>query len=319
METQDPQSRSPIVAAFSPGTAAREPLEFGLAASRVTGAPLVIVAVRHGGPLMNSRVGEVEEGDEDRTIEHLRTGLGRRGLHDVEVRVFEDHTAARGLARAVDELDPELIVLGSTRRGKAGAALLGSTAERVIHSSSCPVAVVPNGYTKPEGGVKLIGAAYSPTDEGREALHAAASLARAAGVKLRAITVLDREHASEGEGRMAEAHDELSPAVDEAARGRLGHEHDLREAVAQVAGDLDAEVDILVNEPADGLVAASEQVDLLVMGSRGLGPKRAVVLGSVSRKVVDRAACPVLVLPRGASAKTEALLADAEAQAGTRG
>jgi len=319
METQDPQSRSPIVAAFSPGTAAREPLEFGLAASRVTGAPLVIVAVRHGGPLMHSRVGEVEEGDEDRTIEHLRAGLGRQGLHDVEVRVFEDNTAARGLARAVDELDPELIVLGSTRRGKVGSALLGSTAERVIHSSSCPVAVVPNGYEKPEGGMKVIGAAYSPTDEGREALHAGASLARAAGVKLRAITVLDPDHAVEGEGRMAEQHDELSPAVDEAARGRLGREQDVRDAVAAVAGDLDTDVDILVNEPADGLVAASEQVDLLVMGSRGLGPKRAVVLGSVSRKVVDRAACPVLVLPRGASAKTEALLADAEAQAGTRG
>ncbi|HEX5621418.1 MAG TPA: universal stress protein [Solirubrobacteraceae bacterium] len=318
MENQDPHSRSPIVAAFSPGTAAREPLEFGLAASRVTGAPLVIVAVRQGGPLVHSRGGDVVEGDDDRTLEHLRTGLSQRGLHDVEVREFEDNTAARGLARAVDELDPELIVLGSTRRGKVGSALLGTTAERVIHSSSCPVAVVPNGYEKPADGVKLIGAAYSDTDEGREALHAAAVLARAAGVKLRAITVLDPEHAGEGEGRMAEQHDELSPAVDEAARGRLGREQQLRDAVAEVAGDLDVDIDVLVNEPADGLVAASEQVDLLVMGSRGLGPKRAVVLGSVSRKVVDRAACPVLVLPRGASAKTDALLADAEAQAGTR-
>jgi nucleotide-binding universal stress UspA family protein len=319
MDTRDPQSRSPIVAAFSPKTTAREPLEFGLAASRVTGAPLVIVAVRHGGPLMSSRVADVEEGDEDRAIEHLRTALGHRGLHDVEVRVFEDNTAARGLARAVDELDPELIVLGSTRRGNVGSVLLGTTAERVIHSSSCPVAVVPNGYERPENGVQKIGAAYSDTDEGREALHAAATLARAGGVKLRAITVLDPDHAYEGEGRMAEQHDELSPAVDEAARGRLDSEQQLRDAVAGVAGDLDAEIDILVNDVADGLVAASEQVDLLIMGSRGLGPKRAVVLGSVSRKVVDRAACPVLVLPRGASAKTDALLADAEAQAGTRG
>jgi nucleotide-binding universal stress UspA family protein len=321
METQDPQSRSPIVAAFSPGTAAREPLEFGLAASRVTGAPLVIVAVRHGGPVMHQRAGgEVAEGDEDRTIEHLRTGLGRRGLHDVEVRVFEDNTAARGLARAVDELDPELIVLGSTRRGKVGSALLGTTAERVIHSSSCPVAVVPNGYEKPAEGVQTIGAAYSDTEEGHEALHAAASLARAGGVKLRAITVLDPDHAAaEYEGRMAEQHHDAAPEQGEAARGRMAREQQVRDAVAAVAGDLDAEVDILVNEPADGLVAASEQVDLLVMGSRGLGPKRAVVLGSVSRKVVDRAACPVLVLPRGASAKTEALLADAEAQAGARG
>ena len=320
METQDPQSRSPIVAAFSPGTAAREPLEFGLAASRVTGAPLVIVAVRHGGPLMSSRVGDVEEGDEDRTIEHLRTGLGRQGLHDVEVRVFEDNTAARGLARAVDELDPELIVLGSTRRGKVGSALLGTTAERVIHSSSCPVAVVPNGYERPAEGVQTIGAAYSDSEEGREALQAAATLARAGRVKLRAITVLDPEHASESSGGLlSEQHRDTAPTADEAARERLADEQSLRDAVAAVAGDLDAQVDILVNEPADGLVAASERVDLLVMGSRALGPKRAVVLGSVSRKVVDRAACPVLVLPRGASAKTDALLADAEAQAGVRG
>jgi nucleotide-binding universal stress UspA family protein len=320
METQDPQSRSPIIAAFSPGTAAREPLEFGLAASRVTGAPLVIVAVRHGGPVLHSRVADVEEGDEDRAIEHLRTGLGRQGLHDVEVRVFEENTAARGLARALDELDPELIVLGSTRRGKVGSALLGSTAERVIHSSSCPVAVVPNGYERPADGVRMIGAAYSDSEEGREALHAAASLARAGGVKLRAITVLDPEHASESPGGLlSERHHDVAQTEGAAARGRLAGEQGLRDAVAAVAGDLDAEIDVLVNEAADGLVAASEQVDLLVMGSRGLGPKRAVVLGSVSRKVVDRAACPVLVLPRGASAKTEALLADAEAQAGTRG
>src|SRR6185436_19887496 len=105
--------------------------------------------------------------------------------------------------------------------------------------------------------------------------------------KLRAISVLDPEHAVEVEGRMAEQHDELSPAVDQAARGRLGHEQELRDAVAAAAEGLDVDVDILVNDAADGLVAASEQVDLLVMGSRGLGPKRAVVLGSVSRKVVD--------------------------------
>jgi hypothetical protein len=38
----------------------------------------------------------------------------------------------------------------------------------------------------------------------------------------------------------------------------------------------------------------------------------------VSRKVAERSACPVLVLPRGATAKTEALLADAVAQAAAR-
>jgi nucleotide-binding universal stress UspA family protein len=317
METQDRHSRAPIVAAFSPETGAREPLEFGHAASEVTGAPLVIVTVKSGGPVMHRMAGgDVPETGGDQTIEHLREGLRRRGLHDVDVRVFEDNTAARGLARALDELDPELIVLGSTHRGNVGSALLGTTAERVIHASSCPVAVVPNGYERPEGGVRVVGAAYSPTPEGREALHAAATLARARGAKVRAIVVLDPDHAHEGSGGlMAAHHHDTAPEEAEAARGRLGAENDLRAAIAELAEGVEVEIDVLVNDPADGLVAASEGVDMLVMGSRGLGPKRAVLLGSVSRKVVDRAACPVLVLPRGASAKSEALLADAEAQA----
>jgi nucleotide-binding universal stress UspA family protein len=197
--------------------------------------------------------------------------------------------------------------------------LLGTTAERVIHASSCPVAVVPNGYEAPPEGVRVIGAAFTAVAEGREALHAAAVLARAGGARLRAITVLDPEHAHEGAGLMAAQHRDTSPEAGEAARRRLDAEVEVRDAVAGAADGIDSEVDVLVNDPADGLVAASENVDLLVMGSRALGPKRAVVMGSVSRKVVDRAACPVLVLPRGADARTAALLADAEAQAGLRG
>jgi nucleotide-binding universal stress UspA family protein len=318
MSSHATQRRAPIVAAFSAESAAREPLEFGLAASRVTGAPLVIVTVKHGGPVMHRAGADVAEGDEDRTMDHLRSGLARRGLHDVEVLTFEDHTAARGLARALDELDPELIVLGSSRRGAVGSALLGTTAERVIHASSCPVAVVPNGYEAPEGGVQVVGAAYSPTPEGREALAAAASLARARGIKLRVITVVDPDHAGEQAGLLAGQHHDTSPEASESARERLDTESELQAAVAAL-GDVESEVSILVNDAADGLVDASSVVDLLVMGSRALGPKRAVLLGSVSRKVIDRAACPVLVLPRGATAKSDALLADAEAQAAQRG
>jgi nucleotide-binding universal stress UspA family protein len=320
METQDRHSRSPIVAAFSPDSAAREPLEFGHAASQVTGAPLVIVTVKSGGPIMHNMAGgDVPDADINRTIEHLKEGLKRRGLRDVEVRVFEDNTAARGLARALDEYNPELIVVGSTRRGNVGSVLLGTTAERVIHASSCPVAVVLNGYERPEAGVQLIGAAYSATPEGREALHAAATLARARGAKVRAILVIDKDHAHENAGLMAGQHHESAPEEAEAARGRLGAEEDLRAAIGELAAGVEVEVDVLVNEPAEGLIAASENVDMLIMGSRGLGPKRAVLLGSVSRKVVDRAACPVLVLPRGATEKSEALLADAVAQAQQRG
>ena len=112
MAPQDTERRAPIVAAFSPRTAAREPVEFGIAASRITGAPLVIVAVRHADSLVTAVTGDSKKaGARAEALTHLEHELEQSGV-DVELRVFEDHTAARGLARAMDELRPELMVVG---------------------------------------------------------------------------------------------------------------------------------------------------------------------------------------------------------------
>ena len=42
--------------------------------------------------------------------------------------------------------------------------------------------------------------------------------------------------------------------------------------------------------------AESNNIDLIVMGSRGLGVVKGVLLGSVSQYVVEQAKCPVLVV-----------------------
>ncbi|MBQ1511568.1 MAG: universal stress protein [Selenomonadaceae bacterium] len=42
--------------------------------------------------------------------------------------------------------------------------------------------------------------------------------------------------------------------------------------------------------------AASNDIDLIVMGSRGLGLVKGVLLGSVSQYIVEQAKCPVLVV-----------------------
>ena len=51
-------------------------------------------------------------------------------------------------------------------------------------------------------------------------------------------------------------------------------------------------------EAADALVARSGDLDMLVVGSRGYGPVRHALLGSVTKKLMQAAACPVLVVPR---------------------
>ena len=45
---------------------------------------------------------------------------------------------------------------------------------------------------------------------------------------------------------------------------------------------------------------SSEGLDMLCLGSRGYGPLRRVLLGSVSSDLLHEVACPVLVVPRGA-------------------
>lgn len=318
METQDHPHHSPVIAAFSPETGAREPIEFGMAASRVTGAPLVVVVVVDPSTLRGQFGGdETPELSPSvaQTVRHLENDFSRQGIA-AEVRVINDYTAARGIARAIDEYSPELVVVGSTGRGAKGSALLGSTAERVIHAAACPVAVVPNGYRRPEAGLATIGLAYAQQPEADEALRAAGALARTGSARLRVITVIDPKHAQEeAHGLLAEQHHEVGAEATTAARTRFAIEADVRARIAEAAGDVQTEIDFMVDEPARALIAVTAHLDLLVIGSRALGPRRAVVLGSVSRRVADRAACPVIVIPRGADDKTGELLADADSHA----
>ena len=306
MDTHATDSTAPILVAWSPSKTARDPVEFGLAASRVTGAPLIVVNVRRGGPLAD-QFATVDDsvGDDAQGLEHLRLDF-ERSRTKAEIEVIDDRTGTGGLSRAVEKHKPLLLVLGSSKRGSVGSVLLGGTAERILHETPCPIAVVPKGYKRPEQGVQLVGVAFSPTPEGREALEAAATIARRGGARLRAITVHEGAE-RQSSGLMAEQHREVDVREGTGARHRLAVEAELRAALEEFAAGVDTETDVLAQDPGDALIAASRHVDMLVMGSRAQGPRRAVVLGSVSRKVIGGAACPVLVLPRGATAMSRQL------------
>jgi nucleotide-binding universal stress UspA family protein len=153
-----------------------------------------------------------------------------------------------------------------------------------------------------------------PTDEGREALRVAAGLARNAGVKLRALAVLDPKLADQqGQGILSEQHHDVDPGQADRIQHGMAEQLGLKEALAEVAEGVNSEMDVLYNEPADGLIAASRHVDLLVMGSRARGPRRAAVFGSVSRKVAEESACPVIILPRGTAGSTDDLVSHVQA------
>ena len=66
---------------------------------------------------------------------------------------------------------------------------------------------------------------------------------------------------------------------------------------AAAPATVEVNANVVEGNPVTVLTEASEHADLLVVGSRGRGGLRGLLLGSVSQRCVERAHCPVVVVP----------------------
>jgi nucleotide-binding universal stress UspA family protein len=297
----------PIVVGFDPSTADRAPVAFGVAAARFTGAPLIVASVcapggdKHGGQV-EADLAEAAPGLAD-----LERDIDAEGVA-VSFRQISGTSAARVLHEAAEGEDAGLLIVGTTRRAALGRLLPGSTADRLMHGAPCPIAVVPGGWER-GGSLATIGVAYVDTPEGHGALRAAHALAARAGAKLRVLTVSKVDMSVYGETQPALAGQHGKQVADVEGEHRVAAERAARAAVDGLDGDVPTEVDAFLEDPADSLIRVSENLDLLVCGSRGYGPLKAVLLGGVSRRIAAEAHCPVLLLPRGVEEPLETLMA----------
>lgn len=86
---------------------------------------------------------------------------------------------------------------------------------------------------------------------------------------------------------------EIAKRLEEAAETLLAEEID------QVASDdVTIERRVVTGSAPDALLRAAREGDLLVVGSRGLGGFKGLLLGSVSQQVVHHAPCPVVIVPQ---------------------
>ncbi|GAA3394940.1 universal stress protein [Cryptosporangium minutisporangium] len=183
-----------------------------------------------------------------------------------------------------------LLVVG--RRGLGGfpALLLGSVATQVATYAECPVAVVPERGTPPaaDGPGVVLGV------DGSETCQAAIEYAfTEASMRSVPLTAVRSWYWPTDDPAIVEAYAPLP------AHHVLEQQRVLSEALAgwsEKFPDVQVRPVIAHHRPARALLDAADGAELLVVGARGSGGFRDLLLGSVGETVIRHAACPVVLV-----------------------
>lgn len=290
-----------VLVGFADGRGAQDALELGaaLADGLGTGLTVVSVARRSWGTPSISRV-DTEFIEWSRRVAEddlvaARARLAERSpSRDAVFRRVEGRSVPAALvAAARDEQDATVIVLGSAADGRLGQVVLGSTADRLVHSSPVPVAVAPRGYRAPTDGVERLTFAWSGDEAEVASISRLAELVEPTQAHVRIVTFGLRRPAmfppevglDAEDDVFAEWRDQAERSLERLrARGIVADDTETRLAVGS---DWRAAVDDVEWTPGD----------VLVIGSKPAGPVARVFMGSSATKIVRHSPVPVVLLP----------------------
>jgi nucleotide-binding universal stress UspA family protein len=288
-----------VIVGFDDTPCGQDAINLGQLLGHLTGQPLLVVAVWPGDEtgvsvaMHDTQWVSAQRARAEAMINAARTLLGESD--DVSYQTVGPGSAARGLHDLAEERDATVIVVGSSADTMFGRICPGSTGERLLHGAPCPVAVAPRGYRfhDPQSTtLHTVAVAYVDSDEAREAVRVAALISEQTHATVRALTVTERSEQA---------------VVDQ-----------LTAELAAIASSTTVSVEVLAGHDAAAALTerSAHGIDLMVCGSRGYGPIRSVLLGGVSRRLIRTAACPVLVVPRGAGLEPDRHRASTEETSG---
>lgn len=270
-------------------------LRWAAGAAKLLGRPLRAVEAWHYPTDTAVRLGTVALPDpahaDELIIRHLRAvvleELGDHPGLDVDVEVVRGPTT-EALLHLADE-HAAMIVVGSRGIGGFRGLLLGSVSRQLCEHAPCPVTVVR--HLPADRPVRLDTIVVGVDGSA----HASRALAFAADLATRSHGRIVAVHAASPEAMVDASVAPLAtdgrnlPELLEEWCAPL-HERGLKEHESVIA-EGDARTALLE-------VVEERGADLLVVGSRGLGPVSRLLLGSVSSSIVQHSPVPVTVVPR---------------------
>ena len=295
-----------LIIGFDDSPPARDAVAFARRLALATGAtPMALyssAAAWPGDTEAADWTGDTQTEDErskaaDADVEAKRAAAKRllAGVPEATFEAVAEPSAAMALQRAGEEADAGLIVLGATHRTGLRRTVPGTTAGAVIQGSPVAVAIVPSGYadTDHERPFGLVVAAVDGGDESERVARVASRIARRVGAALRLVTVAHVPYTDGPEYAGNLGYGSAKELIGETLAKTLD-----KAAGAATAVGTQVDTRLVDGEVADTIARESEAGDLLVIGSRGYGPLRRVVLGSQTGRILNAARCPVLVIPR---------------------
>ena len=192
-------------------------------------------------------------------------------LTDAGVRVstvLREELPADAIIEVADQLDADLIILGSRGLSRARRILLGSVSMRVAHHAPCDVLIVRRGCDAKTSYRSMLVAT-----DGSATADRCARKGYGLAEKLAAdMTLLFVGHPKTGEIVLKDTHEALETGVETSFRIEQG-------------------------DAADRILDVAEQegLDLIVIGNKGLTGGVRFLLGSVPQKVAQYAECDVLI------------------------
>lgn len=291
----------PVVVGFDGSRQGRDALKLGRQLATLTGELLIVAVVQQldqyvvADPVLVADVVVHQSEAADAVATQAAGVLGGEEGRDWRRAVVAARSPALGLHRVVERESAGIAVLGRTHRDGVARALLGTTAGRLLHGSPCPVAIAPPGWHSRDRSPRRIAAGFDGSAESVLALQVAAELANRGGSTLDAVAVFERPAPADPSYAMT-----THGYTEHMAGLRTSLEHRLARALEELPGQAQIQPLVIEGRAPEALVGHSAGTDLLVVGSRGYGPLRSVVVGDVATRLATHAACALMVVPRGA-------------------